>query len=79
MTCQRCNSSRVASFSAKCSDLSSYSIGDGKQTEPDYVPRDLGIGGGDYVEFRYCLDCGQMQGDFAIPFTSYETGTDPDE
>lgn len=27
----------------------------------------MGIGGGDYVEFDYCLDCGQIQGTFPVP------------
>ena len=27
-----------------------------------YVPSSLNIGGGDYVEFKYCLSCGQIQG-----------------
>jgi hypothetical protein len=31
-----------------------------------YVPRDLGIGGGDDVHFDYCLDCGQIQGKFPL-------------
>ncbi len=31
-----------------------------------YVPYDLNIGGGDYIEFKYCLDCGQIQGTFPI-------------
>jgi hypothetical protein len=32
----------------------------------DYVPERVGIGGGDYVAFEYCLDCGQIQGRFPI-------------
>jgi hypothetical protein len=38
-----------------------------------YVPRDLGIGGGDDVEFDYCLDCGQIQGRFPLPATEIES------
>jgi hypothetical protein len=26
----------------------------------------MGIGHGDYIEFRYCLNCGQIQGEFPI-------------
>jgi len=26
-----------------------------------YVPHDFNIGGGDYIDFRYCLDCGRIQ------------------
>lgn len=32
-----------------------------------YVPDGLGIGGGDYLNFSFCLDCGQMQGEFPVP------------
>ena len=31
-----------------------------------YVPENLNIGGGDYIEFTYCLQCGKIQGDFPI-------------
>jgi hypothetical protein len=32
----------------------------------DYVPRYLGLGGGDYVKFEFCLECGRIQGDFPM-------------
>jgi hypothetical protein len=38
----------------------------------DYVPSDLGIGGGDDVQFDYCLDCGQIQGKFPLPTAGME-------
>ena len=41
-----------------------------------YVPRDLGVGGGDDVHFTYCLDCGQIQGRFPVPPTRTEAGED---
>ena len=25
------------------------------------MPSRVGVGGGDYIEFRYCLDCGRIQ------------------
>ena len=65
MKCKNCKSERIASVSAHCSDLCNVSIGQNEKS--DYVPRDMGIGGGDDVHFRYCLDCGQMQGKFPIP------------
>lgn len=68
--CQRCGSHRVASVSGKCSDLGSFSIRsiyhDGN------MPGDVGIGGGDYIKFDYCLDCGQLQGDFPLPISDIE-------
>jgi hypothetical protein len=60
--CQRCNSDSILSVSAKCSDQCSLSYKE--QEHNDYVPSDLGIGGGDYVEFKLCLNCGQVQGEF---------------
>ncbi len=64
--CKNCNSVRIVSVSAKCSDLCFFeTIG----FESDgYVPSNFGIGGGDYVEFDYCLECGQIQGEFPIKF-----------
>jgi hypothetical protein len=38
-----------------------------------YVPRDLGVGGGDDVEFDYGLDCGRIQGKFPLATTELET------
>lgn len=70
MKCQRCQSERVAKAGAKCSDMFSVSLG---ETEHQgYVPGDLGIGGGDYVEFSYCLDCGQLQGKFPLESAAIE-------
>ena len=34
-----------------------------------YVPEGIGVGAedsDDYVEFTYCLDCGQIQGEFPV-------------
>lgn len=71
MNCQRCNSTRVASIKAKCGDRCFTCIGDGYDYI-DFPPTDIGIGGGDYVDFEYCLDCGQMQGEFPIPQCTLE-------
>jgi len=67
MSCQKCNSERVLQVCAKCSDLCSYRTGEGKWVS-DYVPANKGLGeGGDYVEIAFCMDCGQMQGNFPLP------------
>lgn len=65
-----CSCSRIAQIHAKCSDMFSARIG-GKEYE-GYVPSDLGIGGGDYVKFKYCLDCGKIQEKFPRPSTEIE-------
>ena len=64
MACKRCKSERVMRVGGKCSDLFSASM-EGLDHQ-GYVISDIGIGGGDYLEFSYCLDCGQIQGDFPI-------------
>lgn len=65
MKCDSCGSERVMSTSAKCSDLCFVQFQG--QEKDGYVPRDCGIGGGDYVEFNHCLDCGKIQGEFPQP------------
>jgi hypothetical protein len=66
----KCKSERILSVSGKCSDIGSVSIG--SQKKEGYVPYDMGIGGGDYIEFNVCLDCGQMQGTWPLPITKLE-------
>lgn len=69
-TCQTCLSTRIASVTGKTDDRCSVAINgvglDG------YVPLDMSIGGGDYLRFAYCLDCGQIQGKFPLGETSLE-------
>lgn len=62
MVCQRCNSQRIASITAKCSDCCGISMGECEKS--GYVPGDMGIGGGSYIEMCWCLECGQIQGDW---------------
>jgi hypothetical protein len=70
MSCQLCKSNRVINVNAKCSDCCSVQLGN---SEVDgYVPKDLGIGGGDYIEFSLCLQCGQLQGNFPIAVAEIE-------
>lgn len=65
MSCQKCNSERVASVGGKTSDMCFVSLGN--KEHDGYVPYKMNIGGGDYIEFQYCLDCGQIQGEFPLP------------
>jgi hypothetical protein len=67
--CQQCRSPRLARVYGHCSDIDLA----GRHTH-GFVPRDLGIGGGDAVHFRYCRDCGQIQGAFSVPPTAIEEG-----
>lgn len=74
VSCQKCNSHRVADVSTKGSDLSFYSLGD--REHDGYLPDGVGIGGGDYLEMTYCLDCGQIQGKWPLPISAFETRED---
>lgn len=69
MTCAKCGSHRIADVSAKCSDMFTLETDgqDGKHIEHvGYVLPDINIGGGDYVRFTYCLQCGYMQGQWPV-------------
>ena len=75
--CSRCQSVRVASITAKCSDCCNIHFM--KVDNDGYVPGDMGIGGGDYVEFSWCLDCGQIQGKFPMRNTDFEEAISDDD
>ena len=65
MTCIRCKNENILQVSAKPSDLCTVICkSTGYERGPDYVPGGLGIGGGDYIEFDMCLNCGQVQDTF---------------
>jgi len=60
--CTNCGSERLLTIDAKCNDMcilefmgASYS---------GYVPRDCGVGGGDYIDMTVCLECGKVQDSF---------------
>jgi len=64
MTCA-CGSERIAAVSGKTSDMCDVRV-DGKIINDGYVPGGMNIGGGDYLHFEYCLDCGRIQGNFPV-------------
>jgi hypothetical protein len=76
MPCQKCESNRILVVNAKCSDLCAVSLNGAEKN--GYVPDDLGIGGGDYIEFRLCLHCGQIQGKFPLPLAEIEEPLEDD-
>jgi len=69
MKCE-CGSERILDISAKTSDR--CVIRAGEREQHGYVPYGVGIGGGDYLEFNYCLDCGRIQGDFPVTADPFE-------
>jgi len=58
MSC-KCGSDRIISVCTKSSDRNFIKYKD--QEYDGYVPHMIGIGGGDYVDFKYCADCGCIQ------------------
>lgn len=69
MKCQNCGEHKILQVSAKCSDMCNVVYPDNTESidkSNGYVPDNIGIGGGDYVEFDYCANCGQIQGKFPI-------------
>lgn len=72
MHCKTCNASgRIIHVTAKCSDLCCVEFPDGTQHD-GYVPDKIGIGGGDYIEFKYCMLCGQIQETFPVRIPNQE-------
>lgn len=69
MACERCGSLKSLTVSAKCSDLCNLFYEDGiRQKEKNgYVPANINIGEGDYIEFELCVECGRIRGNFPIP------------
>ena len=70
MTCHRCGSVRILHVNGKCSDR--FAMWQNGKEYLDYVPDDIGIGGGDEMVFHYCLECGQIQGKFPLPNPNFE-------
>lgn len=59
-----CGSERTLSVSGKVSDLCYSSVGD--RQRDGGTPYGMNIGGGDYLEFKLCLDCGKVAGTFPV-------------
>jgi hypothetical protein len=64
LKCIRCGEDKILDISGKTSDCFSFALPDGSNSGSTYVPGEIGIGRGDYVEFKYCLNCGQIQDKF---------------
>lgn len=77
MTCQNCGSSRIVGVNAKTADRVGISVSNNQHV--GYVPDDLGIGSGDYINFDYCLECGQIEGEWPLPTAELEIVDDNSE
>ena len=63
---EKCRSKRIASAKAKCSD--SFWWKTSEKSLEGYVETPGGeLGYGDYIEFKYCLECGKIQYRFPVP------------
>ena len=70
MKCQACGSERLADLSTMC-DMCIVNIGEREYT--GQVPDDIGVSAdGQFIEFQWCLDCGQIQGQWPLPDTEIE-------
>ena len=64
--CQNCSGEKLMSVSGKCSDLSFASVEHLSLEHDGYVLSNLNFGGGDYIDFEFCLECGHMQGTWPL-------------
>lgn len=74
MPCLACGSKRIAQVTGKSSDCSNIQIDN--QEHDGYIPDDMPFGGGDYIKFKVCLECGHMIGDWPCPKTELELDND---
>ena len=79
MSCKVCKKDMLVKVQAKCKDMCRIQY-NGNEYD-GYTPGGIGIGGGDYVEFTYCLNCGQIQDSFPMSdeWLQPETDNDVDE
>ena len=75
--CQKCKSSRIMSICTSIYDECQISIGDVIYNGD--IPSDLEIGENKTIEFDYCCDCGQIQGEFPLILTSIENNQIEDD
>lgn len=68
--CQTCRSVRLVKVIAKTSEFCMIELWG--QRHVGSVPHDMNIGNEEYLEFQYCLHCGQLQGEFPLPTTALE-------
>lgn len=66
MNCQSCNSNRVASIFAHSKDLGNFTYDNLNIDHDGYFPEIESICEGDDADITFCLECGQIQGEFPI-------------
>jgi len=63
MSCQTCKSERLVQISAHARDCFDAVFADGEE-HSGYYPENIPLGCGDDMSFIFCLDCGQIQGNW---------------
>lgn len=76
MPCINCGSDRVLQVTGKVDDRCHLRFD--RKEHNGYVPADLNIGEGDYLEFDLCLDCGLVQGEFPVGAETTEVAFEDD-
>ena len=61
-TCQHCGAVAIVSVTGKTSDR--CYMKHLHRSYDGYVLRNMGVGADDYLEFDFCVHCGQIQGEF---------------
>jgi len=69
MSC--CEKQEIIRVSGKCSGTCQVMYPGGTETIGD-VPYGINIGGGDYLDFDYCRNCGTLVGDFPVEIPKKE-------
>jgi hypothetical protein len=72
----KCGSDQILRVSGKVGDMCSCLFPVEKKYTQGYVHHGLEIGGGDYLTFDLCLNCGQVQGYFPIPSDHFQDAKD---
>lgn len=57
----KCGSVKIIEINGKCGDLFSVKELETGRTREGYIPSELGLGHGDYINFRLCLSCMTIQ------------------
>ena len=67
--CHRCGGKQVASVFTKAPDATWWRLG---AHEHEGILSYSGVGSGENVQFDYCIDCGQIQGEWPMPKRAWD-------
>lgn len=64
--CKFCDSEYLLTFGGKVSDQFYYDLPSKSTVYSGYVPEEVGLGGGDYLELTVCLNCNKLQTEITL-------------